>query len=102
MGGLKATFGRAVAAHRDAQTQLTAARSALDEATMHQPGHDSARISADTVHRLRALGEVLATGWLGVDSGAAAFAAQPSNDPHLAEGPLPMLDIGADPVGVVP
>ncbi|MGW0432696.1 FtsK/SpoIIIE domain-containing protein [Micromonospora sp. NPDC003197] len=67
MSGLKATFNRAVTAHRDAQAHVAAARSALDEAAGQQPGQDSARFTADTVHRLRALGEALATGWLGGD-----------------------------------
>ncbi|GAB3142354.1 FtsK/SpoIIIE domain-containing protein [Micromonospora sonneratiae] len=81
MGRLTATFNRAVTAHRDAQTHLAAARAALTDTTEQAAaGHAAGRVTADTVHRLRAIGEVLATGWLGGDG-------RSNNDP-TAEPPF--------------
>ena len=55
MGRLAATFGRAVAAHRQARGHLDAARRALAGVTDPAPPAET----ADMVHRLRRVGETL-------------------------------------------
>ncbi|MEV4755579.1 FtsK/SpoIIIE domain-containing protein [Micromonospora sp. NPDC049559] len=74
MGRLAATFGRAVAAHREALAQLAAARAALGGPGGDAPDRSgpvpAPGASRDTVLRLRRLGAALATGWLGGDGSA--------------------------------